>query len=210
MYNKLIALLIVAATAKSLLAQSTPVQAPPVSSYPAYANTSQVGASGLSFSNRVGQVFSPEALASQLQNLRSSVDQILPVLMAFNESYSNALTGGSRSTVGGALSGIVSDVLHRNQTSSQASSTGQSVWGATNLLSMLHGLLSTNSNGAAGTAAPGNAQDLIALQSNLQAVDSILQRLNVSQNPNQSVSPYNNNVGAPLNNPNGNLTPTGR
>src|SRR3569832_1913533 len=88
------------------------------------------------FSNQVGQAFSPNQLATQLQNLRAVVDQTLPLLSAFNQSYSNAAP--EKQTVGGALSGIVSDVLHRNQSSQN---TSQSSLNGSNLLGILRGLL---------------------------------------------------------------------
>jgi hypothetical protein len=179
-------------------AQTTALQTPQNAVNAGGFNTNQLGISGLTFSNRTGQVFSPDDLAMQLQNLRSAVDQSLPILSAFNEHYSNSVAG-RRQTVAGTLSGIVSDVLHRNQTTNPNTTGNQSSFGASNLLSILHGLMNTNSTGAAGSP-PSNTQDLIVLQDELQLVASSLQRLNVSVISNQFTTPYNN----------GNLTPTGR
>jgi len=152
---------------------------------------------GVLFSNRLGQTFSAQDLASQLQNLRNTIDQTLPMLSAFNESSSNMSNGGQQ-TVGGALSGIVSDVLHHNQSANQASTSSQNLT-TSNLMSVLHGLLNKNSNTPAAATTP-NAQDLITLQTDLQPVVSVLDRLNVSGISNQIASPY----------PNSGLTPTGR
>src|SRR5579872_2400426 len=74
----------------SILAQIPTIPAPqtvPTAGYPGYTNQPNVG--GLTFSNRAGQTYSPEDLANQLQNLRTAIDQALPVLAAFNEHYSN-------------------------------------------------------------------------------------------------------------------------
>lgn len=158
-------------------------------------NQSPVG--GVLFSNRTGQAYSAQDLAAQLQNLRSAIDQTLPILSAFNESYSNSNNSG-RETVGGALSGIVSDVLHRNQSSGQ-SYAGQSST-TSNLLAALHGLLSKNNSSAAAPASTPNPQDLVSLQSDLEPVLSVLQKLNVNGSSNQITAPY----------PNGGFAPTGR
>lgn len=188
-------------------AQTSPVRNPQDYVYPGNPNNNQPGVGGLMFSNRVGQTFSANDLASQLQNLRSSVDQTLPLLSAFNENYSNSVTG-NRQTVGRALSGIVSGVLERNQPAGQNNGGNQSALGATNLLALLHGLLSTNTTGAV-SAAPSNAEDLKVLETDLQSVVAVLQRLNVSPAPNQYSAPYNNGA-VPMPNPNPSLTPTGR
>jgi hypothetical protein len=154
----------------------------------------QPGAGGVLFSNRVGQTYSAQDLAFQLQNLRNVVDQTLPILSAFNESYSNSNNGGHQ-TIGGALSGIVSDVLHRNQNQTQnstPSTTGQSL-STSNLLSALQGLLHKNSSTSTSTTmATPDPQDLISLQTDLQPVITVLQRLNVLANSNQIVTPYPN------------------
>jgi hypothetical protein len=207
MINKSLLVSALCLCATLAFAQTAPVQTPQNYTYPNNPNNSQQGAGGILFSNQTGQSFSPNQLAAQLQNLRDAVDQTLPLLAAFNQSYSNSVNGG-RQTVGGALSGIVSDVLHRNQSSSQTSAGNQSALSATNLLSMLHGLLNTNSNGATG-AAPANAEDLKALQADLQPVVTILQRLNVSPNPNPAGMPYNNGT-ATVPPYNQGISPTGR
>lgn len=149
---------------------------------------------GILFSNQAGQAYSTHDLAFQLQNLRSAIDQALPALSAFNESYSNMNNGGKQ-TVGGALSGIVSDVLHRNQGQTGA---GQSLT-TSNLLSALQGVLHPNNSTSTSNSTP-NPQDLIALQNDLQPVISVLERLNVNPSFNRGSTPY----------PNSGVTPTGR
>src|SRR5437764_10514130 len=62
-------------TALSVLAQNDPTQPPQTYSQQSSINTNQTEARGMTFSNRSGQNFAPEDLASQLQNLRAVVDQ---------------------------------------------------------------------------------------------------------------------------------------
>jgi hypothetical protein len=169
----------------------------------------QLGTGGLTYSNRLGQTFSADELASNLQALRAAIDQALPALAAFNEHYSNSLTAGKQ-TVGGTLSGIVSDVLHKNQTAGQSSTTTQTSLNTSNLLSVLGGLLNKNSTVTSGSGStPGNAQDLVALQNDLQPVLAVLQRLNVGPSVNPVSTPNPTGV-TPQTYPNGSLTPTGR
>ena len=206
MKKRLILLFFVSLAPASLFAQYPPAQVPQTYPYPGYANNNPRGRVGFTFTNRVGQVFSPEDLAVQLQNLRAVVDQTLPILSAFNEQYSNSVTAGGQNARG-ALSGIVTDALHRNQTQTPAQANGNlNALAATNLLSILPGLLSTNSTGAVG-ASPGNVQDLVALQNQLQSVEPLLQRLNGGPVSSQCATPYYN---GPQPNPGGNLSPTGR
>ena len=193
-------------TAVSVLAQTDPTQPSQTYSPQNYSsNTNQAEARGMTFSNRSGQNFTPQDLASQLQNLRSVVDQTLPILSAFNEQSSNSMANGSQG-VGGALSGIVSDVLHRNRGTGQENTAGQGSLHASNLLSILHGLLSTNSTSTA-SSSPANPQDLISLENDLRPVASLLDRLNVSGNSNFVNAPYNQRSTAY---PGANPTPTGR
>lgn len=204
MTKKLIFVFTTMFTAISVLAQNDP--APPPQTAPAQnsISTSQPETRGLTFSNRSGQNFTPEDLAVQLQNLRAVVDQALPILGAFNEQSSNSSPAGAQS-VGGALSGIVSDVLHRNRGTGQENAAGQGSLHASNLLAILHGLLNTNSPTTV-TTTPANAQDLIALENDLRPIASLLQRLNVSGNSNLVTAPYQRSTAYPGANP----TPTGR
>lgn len=195
-------LLAVTLTALSTLAQpqpspvSTPAYPPPTT-----ANTNQFGTpGGATFSNQAGQSFSAEQLASQLQNLRTAVEQTLPTLAAFNQSYSNSVSGGTDGTV----SGLLSRALNRDQPNNPAPA-GQTSLTFSNLVGALANLLSTNHTGA--TTMPQNTiRDLEALQNSLQPVVPILDRLNVSTLASgQFATPYNT---APLST--NALTPTGR
>ena len=79
----------------------------------------------------------------------AAIDRTLPSLAAFNEQFSNSgtsVTKGQQS-VGGALSDIVSDVLHKNQSAGQGSTTAQNTFSTSNVVSVLRGLLSKNSTG---------------------------------------------------------------
>ncbi|HLH53983.1 MAG TPA: hypothetical protein VKY92_10255 [Verrucomicrobiae bacterium] len=215
MKNTFLILLSCVTTATTALAQvpeSQPPQSPSYQgqvpqnySYNGNVVRNQQAAGGVMFTNSSGQTFTANDLALQLQNLRSAVDQAIPVLSAFNENYSNSV-GGGRQTVGGALSGIVSDVLHRNQQTSGANQS--SSFSGTNLLAILHGLLNTNAASST-MGAPANAEDLRTLETDLQPVASILQRMNVSPAANSfgTQNPYNN---PSLPSRNQSLSPTGR
>ena len=205
MTRKLIFVSTAMLTALSVLAQNGPTPPPQAVPQQNSINTSQPEAHGLIFSDRSGQNFTPEDLAMQLQNLRAVVDQTLPILSAFNEQSSNSMATGAQG-VGGALSGIVSDVLHRNRGTGQENVAGQSSLHASNLLAILHGLLNTNSPKAA-TTSPANPQDLIALENDLRPVATLLQRLNVSGNSNFVSAPYH---GPSTASPGANPAPTGR
>src|SRR5438105_13056890 len=98
MTRKLVFISTAMLTAISVLAQTDPTQPSQTYSPQNYSsNTNQAQARGMSFSNRVGQNFTPQDLAMQLQNLRAIVDQTLPVLSAFNEQSSNAMPAATQS-----------------------------------------------------------------------------------------------------------------
>jgi hypothetical protein len=183
---------------------------------PAYVNNSsgQFANGGLSFSNHLGQIFSADDLAGKLQNLRAAIDETLPVLAAFNDHFSNSVTT-SQQTIGGTLSDIVSDVLHKNQSTGQTAqpaTTTQSTFSTSNIVSVLHGLLNKNSSGtSASITNQASAQDLIGLQRDLQPALADLQRLNVgpSISPTSTPNPTGN-LPEQQQYPNGSLTPTGR
>jgi hypothetical protein len=202
-----------ACSAQTFSSQTSSGQSQSPQTEPAYVNnaqTTQLGSGGLTFSNRLGQIFSTDDLASKLQNLRTAVDETLPALQALNEQLSNSVTATSQQqSIGTALSGIVSDVLHKNQPSTQNSTAGQSAFSTSNLLSVLHGLLNKNSTGTAATP-PANAQDLANLQRDLQPILADLQRLNVgpSVSPTSTPNPTGNTAEPQY--PKGTLTPTGR
>jgi hypothetical protein len=164
---------------------------------PAPVNVSQ---GGITFTNKAGTVFSVDQLANQLRNLQSSVDQTLPTLTTFNETFVSGTEGG---TIGGALSNLVTSVLRKNNTTS----SGQIPSAVTSLIAAMHG-----QGNAGSTSVPANAtKDLITLQNELQPIPGLLQDLNpggAAQNPSQIISSPANAAatnGAPRN-----LTPTGR
>jgi hypothetical protein len=172
-------------TALSLLAAafaviSAPAQTPPgaISRSPtesiAPIETNRFGLGNLYFTNRSGAVYSADQLAAQLQNLRSAVDQALPVLTAFSENFSNA---NSSQTLTGTLSGLLSGVLNRSANQS-TNASGQTSSQLTNLVAGLQRLLTTNATGSVSINA-NTVRDLVALQSQLRSVESTLQSLNV-------------------------------
>jgi hypothetical protein len=141
--------------------------------------TNQFGASNLSFTNSAGGVYSVDQLASQLQSLRATVDQTLPMISAFTQNYSNSI--GGPTTVGGAISGILSRVLK------ETNAPSASAQNATNLLMGLDQSLRRNAAGAA--QSPIQAQDLAALQQQLQSMPALLQRLHLGAATNQLAAP---------------------
>src|SRR3954471_24145982 len=74
---------------------------------------SATAAGGLTFTNKQGQNFSVDQLANELKTLRSTIDQTMPMLLAFNESYSNNIS--SDGTLTGKISGLLSGALKRNE-----------------------------------------------------------------------------------------------
>jgi hypothetical protein len=195
------ALLGILLTTLSTQGQTTPNS--PAVQPQAASDASRTGASNLTFNDGSGQNFSVDQLASQLQNLRSAVDQTLPVLAAFNQNYSNSLVGGSQS-LGGTVSGILSGAINKSGQKTSAPA-GQGAISMSNIVTALQGLLSTNHSGSL-PVNQNNLRDLVALQNSLQPVTSILQNLNVAGiSSNQFAQPYNV---TPLST-NG-LTPTGR
>jgi hypothetical protein len=192
-------LLAFALSAFSALAQSSPV---PGSSpaYPPqpYSNTNQLGSSTATFSNQAGQNFSVNQLATQLQNLRTAVEQTLPALAAFNENYSNSVSGGN-----GSVSGLLSRALNRNQPAS--TTPGQNPSTFDNVVNALANLMTTNRTHQ-GAVPENTGRDLATLQSDLQPVLAILNQLNISGlSPNQFASPEN-----PTLQSTNSLSPTGR
>ena len=156
--------------------------------------TNHFSLGNLSFTNRSGTAYSADQLAAQLQNLRNAVDQTLPVLTAFNETFSNV---DSAKTLSGTLSGLLSGVLNRSA-NQNTNAPGQASSQLTNLVAGLQRLLTTNATGSVSINA-NTLRDLVSLQSQLQPVETTLRSLN---------------VGGSLTNfpgvPNDRLTPTGR
>jgi len=151
--------------------------------------------SNLTFTNRQGEPYTVEQLANELRSLRSAVEQALPMLNAFNETYSNSVAGDQSLT--GKLTGLLSDTITRNQ-GAATNSSGQSSPGFAAVVAALQTLLNTNKSNA-GTVPlnPQTLRELPALQAQLESVASTLQKLNVDIS---STSTNQNRV----------LTPTGR
>jgi len=88
-------------------------------------STSSVGSQ--TFTDHAGKTYTVTQLAEQLQSLRATIDQSLPVLTAFNETYFEFHRNSDKS-LGGKLSGVLSGVLNRNTSQNQnnAANSGQS------------------------------------------------------------------------------------
>ncbi len=187
---KLLVLAFVLMAVLSSQAQPSPA-APVVNETNVSFVTNQASAGGAVFTNQTGQSYSVEELATQLRNLRSTVEATLPMLAAFNESASNSTA--QNKSLRGRLTDIVSDALNKGgQTNSS---------GLNNVVGALRGFLNTNNATASANSTDAHAaQQLISLQTELQPVLRSLQDLNVQA----GVAP-----GQP-GSTSGNLTPTGR
>ena len=159
------------------------------------ADTNQLGLSNLSFTNQAGVSYSVSQLAGALQNLGSAVDQARPVLAAFTENFSSGGTNANQSVVG-TISGILGGALNRNSSQSSNSAAQGSSLHLSNLVSGAERLLNKNAQ-ASPSINPNTVRDLMALQNQLEPVNSTLHNLNISG--------VSNSVPA-----NPVLTPTGR
>ena len=153
--------------------------------------TTQQSESYITFTNRSGASFSTADLGTQLQQLRTLVDQTLPVLSAYTETVSNTAGTGSH-TIGGAVTDILSGVLNRQGNQQAGSATGTHMFSSTNVINVLQGLLTTNSTGSSSVNKTA-LKDFADVQNALQALNATLQRLNITGT-----------------NSAGTLTPTGR
>jgi hypothetical protein len=154
---------------------------------------------GVTFTNSTGTAYSVEQLANQLRTLQTSIDQTLPVLIAFNQNF---ISGADSATVGGALSNLVTSVLRKNN----AASSGQIPGAVTSLIAAMRG----QGNGTISVPANAN-RDLVTLQNALQPIPGLLQDLNPSgatPNPSQIISSPAN--AAATNGVPRSLAPTGR
>jgi hypothetical protein len=117
-------------------------------------------------------------LTGRLRDLRTAVDQALPLLSAFNENYSNTVAsqpGG----LAGAISGILSG--SRRNGRDQTGSSGRGSSALTNVVAVLNGLFGTNAP-AAGSGATVNTNmvhDLLALEGELEPVAAVLRNMNL-------------------------------
>jgi hypothetical protein len=135
-----------------------------------------------------------EQLADELKTLRSTIEQTMPMLSAFNEAYSNSASGDR--SIGGKLSGLLSGALNRNQNTNNASDQGSGKYG--NLVNALEGVLSENNNSKSTPLSANTIRELESLQAQLQPVSSTLQNLKVD------VGSSNATNSTPV------LTPTGK
>ncbi len=145
---------------------------------PGTISSGQTNAGGsLTFTNGSGTTFTVEQLGAQLQALRATVEQTLPMLTSFNEHYTASQPG---SRLGQAIQNIFSGNKNQNQTGNTA---GREV---TNVLSALGALVSTN--GAPGTSAvnPNTVRDLVTLQKDLQQVQNVMQGLSLAAGSNEN------------------------
>lgn len=163
---------VLAQTAPNYPAQN-PAQQPAAPAQPPQTTPNQVissgapGAGNVTFTNQAGSAVSISDLANQLQNLKAAVQQTLPVLNAFNSRYAAAGTSGNG--IAGALSGF----LHGNGNQSQSQSGSE----VSNVLSVLHGLLTTNSTTAPTSVNPNTLTQLQVLQRDLAPTLPILNSL---------------------------------
>ncbi len=174
------------------------ISAPPPTTSTNRLNTPDTGliagaGAGAMFTNSAGAAFSVTQLNSQLQNLRSAVDQLLPTLAAFNETSSNSIAREHPST-GGAVSEFLKG-LSRGSSQGTASSSGSST---NKIIAGLENLLGGNSASQNGSN-PRTTSDLMALQKDLQPVVSTLEDLHVNGAIPANTAPAENR-----------LTPTGR
>jgi hypothetical protein len=158
-----------------------------------------LSASNITITNQTGATFSVTDLARQLQTLKASVEQTLPMLTAFNNRFSPANTSSGSQGLAGTISRLFSGGKNNAQGQNQSSSE------VSNVVAILHSLLSTNSVGAPVAFNPNTLNQLQTLQRALQPTVPILQNLTSSSGTAGNYSGY----GATTNR-NGALTPTGR
>src|SRR5207237_10210724 len=87
----------------------------------------QSAAANLTFTNAQGQSYTVAQLAEQLKTLRATVEQAVPMISAFNETYSNSPSGDK--TLTGRISGLLSGAINRNQTNSRDSDQNSGKYG---------------------------------------------------------------------------------
>ncbi len=131
----------------------------------------------ITLTNTAGGAFTVEQLGSQIQSLRTMVEQTLPMLTAFNERYAASQPGA---TLGRTIQNIFSG--NKNQQGGRTAGTE-----ITNVLAALGALVSTNQNQS---VSPNTLQDLATLQKDLQPVQQVLQNLSfTTSGTNQTVAP---------------------
>ena len=124
--------------------------------------------------NSQGQVYSPDQIESQLVDLRTAVNQVIPALNAITEVYSNS-TAGTQGGVVGGIAGVLGGVLDRNTNNA---TTGSSTNTLGRILRDAISAATTNTT----TTNFAQLQDFVTLQSHLQAMNPVFDRLGVSSN----------------------------
>src|SRR5436190_7822548 len=119
-----------------------------------------------SFTNNAGSNYSVEQLAEQLRNLRTTVDETLPVITAFSPSSS---VSTNEHSVKSTISGLLSGALNRNTNATSSDSSLDK----TNLVGRLEALLRPGAGSTSGTT-PNTWRDLETLQNQLQAISTTL------------------------------------
>jgi hypothetical protein len=154
---------------------------------------STAAAANLTFTNSAGKSYTVDNLATQLQRLQQAVDETLPVLTAFNETFGATNTTtvtGSRTLVGSlsnAVAGVWQRRSNRDTNTLAATPTDSSTKGktyVTNAVAVLRDLLAPSGGTASATAATSSldnntVQELVTLQTNLQPTASILKDLHL-------------------------------
>ncbi|HSU56367.1 MAG TPA: hypothetical protein VLT36_20070 [Candidatus Dormibacteraeota bacterium] len=123
-----------------------------------------------SFTNQAGTSFTVDQLANGIRDLKKAVDETLPALTAFNQTFSPSTASGHES-IAGAISNLVSGALNKNSNqNNQAATSAQASAAVTALLTRL----GSSDAQIANQTAP---KDLTKLQSDLQPVAPLLSDL---------------------------------
>lgn len=154
----------------------------------------------LTATNSAGQSYSLSEVAGQLRELQRAVEDTLPMLDAVTGT--NSASGAPVST-GGALAGILGNILRGSTNQNQAPESGSSRGTNTVFGNILRGVLGTNAP-AAPDASQSTLTDLVALRQQLQTLTPILQRLDGGSLSRESIAQPTGQSST-----NG-LTPTGR
>ncbi len=195
-------------SASNVLAQSGSDRiSRPRDSVPSQSTQSRMG--DIAFTNQAGKVYTMGDLTSRLQELRTAVDEALPLLSAFNENYSNTASSHAGG-LAGAISGILSGARRNNGSQDQAASSGQRSPALSNIVGVLQGLFRTNAPASGSASVNTNTvHDLLALEGELEPVASVLRNMNLNTTGGSS-SQTSQEPARTSNNGNQVPTPTGR
>ncbi len=158
------------------LSLAATTEQPPSGTISSTNQTATTATSSAVFTNSTGQTFTADQLAENLKNLRSAIEQAMPMVTAITETYSNS--AGKDKSWTGRLSDFVSGALSKDgqNTSGQSPSKLNEVVGA------VRGLWGTNSSSTASSSATdaNTVQKLVTLQTELKPVLPTLDQLNVA------------------------------